>query len=208
MNFLCPICDKVMIQVKRDIFFCEQDILYLCNEYRPAVYGNDYLLHYKLYERTAFGKGLNLERWNFVLKSKIFGTLLDYGCGSNSFVSAKPKEIQAFSYDPYFKKDFSFLNEKLDTVTFWDSFEHIARLGIIPLLNSRQLILSLPVLDKNTDLFSWKHFRPGEHVWHFSDYAITNLLERWGYVLKIRSNFETIMGRKDIMSYCFVQKDK
>ena len=108
-----------------------------------------------------------------------------------------------FSYDPYFKKDFDFLNVELDMVTFWDSFEHMTRLEIVPLLNSRQLIFSLPILSEGADPFSWKHFRPGEHIWYFSDNAIVKLLKRWNYDLKFRGSFEIEMGREDIRSYCF-----
>lgn len=203
MNFLCPVCDELMSQESDSLFFCKHDALYLCNDCRSFDYGADYLLHYKLYGKTKFGKALNSKRWDFVLNSGLFGPLLDFGCGSDSFIDAKPNGADVFSYDPYFKKDFSFLDTKLDIVTFWDSFEHMTRLGIAPLLNSRQIIMSIPILDEDTDLFSWKHYRPGEHIWYFSDNALVKLLKRWNYNLRSRSSFEIEMGREDVKSYCF-----
>lgn len=204
MNLICPICNISMTHIVDDVFFCKKDCLYLCHDHQPADYNADYLLHYKLYGRTQFGKQLNQKRWSFILDNGLFGPLLDFGCGSDSFADAKPKDVAVFSYDPYYKKDFSFLNVELDTTTFWDSFEHLTRLEIVPLLNSRQIILSIPILRKDVDIFCWKHFRPGEHIWYFSEDALINLFKKWGYILKCCDTFETVMGRDDIKSYCFI----
>lgn len=207
MNSLCPICDAAMENLWDNVFFCKKDNLYSCTEHKPEDYNADYLLHYKLYSRTELGERLNSQRWDFVLKQGLSGPLLDFGCGSDSFAEAKPRRVDTFSYDPYFKCNFEFFSANLDTVTFWDSFEHITRLGIVPLLNSRQLILSIPILREGVDLFSWKHFRPGEHIWYFSESALLSLFERWNYGLKDVSTFETSLGRVDINSYCFILRE-
>jgi hypothetical protein len=205
MNFICPICDGKMSSVGQNLIFCGYDNLYECIDRKEADYNADYLLHYKLYGRTTFGKALNKKRWSFVLNNTQTNVLLDFGCGADSFSDLKPNGIKVFSYDPYFKKDFSFLHASLDTVTFWDSFEHITRLGIVPLLGAKQIVMSIPIIYDGLDICSWKHFRPGEHIWYFSQKALIRLMQKWGYKIINSDDFESVMGREDIFSYCFLK---
>jgi len=206
MNTLCPICDRVLksYDYGNTLYFCHRCNLFMCSE---AVHGYDgnYELHYKLYERTEFSKKLNLARWKFVNKHDPC-TVLDFGCGSASFAKQSPKNIRCYSYDPFFKKDYTFLERpEFDVVTFWDSLEHMTRIQLVPLLNAKEVCLSVPITDDVHNIISWKHFRPGEHVWYFSDEALKKLFQRWEYAFIERDDFEVRLGRDSILSYRFVK---
>ena len=205
MNNLCPICDKPYSIIGVDMMLCEEDKLAVCpGASKTSSYNGDYLLHYKLYDATDMSRELNEARWEFVISSKPRGPILDFGCGASSFEKYKPVGQELYCYDPYFKCDYGFLQVDIDTITFWDSFEHIRRISMIPLIGARQIFISLPIIEEGARLYHWKHYIPDEHIWCFTHRALTRLLGKWGYEFVIRKDFEIVLGREDIWSYLFV----
>lgn len=212
MNRLCPICDNSLVH-SIEIPMCPKCNLMMDPTPSDGTYGDEYLLHYKLYEQTDFSKVLMNERWLFML-SNLEGlpfSLLDYGCGANTFINsikANCFDADIYSYDPFLHKDQSFLNylktyKTFDVVTFWDSFEHIRRLEIVPLLRGKHIFLTLPIIDNVKSIYRWKHYVPGEHVWYFSTSALIGLFEKWNYKLIAQSDFEEKLRSKGIRSFCF-----
>jgi len=143
------------------------------------------------------------------LKFLDHGVLLDFGCGARAFqkhweATSGGEDIRIYSYDPYFYPNHNFLKEeKINAITFWDSFEHISRLSIIPEFKADYLILTLPIIDRVSDIFTWKHYVPYEHTWLFSTKALQNLLHKWGYHLIEHSNLEADLRSPDVHSFCF-----
>ena len=131
---------------------------------------------------------------------------MDFGCGVQTFGQCVPETVlKMYSYDPHFYPNQDFVKEgTFDAITFWDSLEHMKRLGIVPLLNGRYVFISTPIIDGVRDLLKWKHFRPDEHVWYFSEQALVKLFKKWGYALQSVDSFEVQCGRSDVLSYCFV----
>jgi len=203
MNRLCPICDKTMISLDSGLMNCQDDDLYASMEGNSSVYDDVYLLHYKLYARTKFSEDLQKARWDLVRKFLMDGTILDFGCGAGAFGALKPDGFEIYQYDPYFRKDHSFLGAHLDGITFWDSLEHMQRLEMIPLLEAEYIFVGLPITDGIANITNWKHFHPHEHIWYFSKKALVRLFNRWGYSMVDFQNFETALGRVDIISFIF-----
>ncbi len=212
---ICPICNRIM-----KISYTSYTLLLICREceliYSPSsknVYDDEYLLHYKLYKRTEFSKLLQKARWDFIGKNiKSFKSILDYGCGSDAFLveatDCMKDQCNLYSYDPYFMQDHKFLCErKLDITTFFDSLEHMNRLDIISLLNSRYIVISIPILEKNQQLFEWKHFRPNEHIWYFTEDALIKLMTiKFNYKFILKDDFETQLGRDCILTFLFEKR--
>lgn len=209
MNNLCIICNQPFDTITTvggiTLNHCKLDNLYMCpSASEPFNYGPNYELHYHLYAQTEFAKKLHTERWNFVVKNAEPVSVLDFGCGVATFGEYAPNGVKMFSYDPYFKRDFSFVwNDGVDVVTFWDSLEHMRRIQLVPLLKTKYIAVSTPTLKNGKNILDWKHFRPDEHVWYFNREAIVKLFAKWGYKLVDESDFEIGLGREDIWSFCF-----
>lgn len=210
MNRLCPICDKPyeLIESTGTLFKCQQDGLHVCfDAITNGVYGDDYVMHYKLYERSDFACQLMDARWSFLYRNLDVDYLLDFGCGAGTFAKMRPKgSMTVFSYDPYFFPSHNFVDEDLRIITFWDSFEHIRRLGIVPDLQAQYIAMSIPILPYDKNILEWKHYRPFEHIWNFTEKALMALFARWDYDLIVKDDFERQMGREDIYSYIFKHK--
>lgn len=95
-------------------------------------------------------------------------------------------------------------------ITFWDVFEHLQDpRGFLKRLEPAMLFISLPCLDgfyeafgKDADIQLWKHYRPQEHLWSFTEATLREFLNGCGYDTLEVSYGESAF-RKDI-----VLKDK
>jgi len=179
-----------------------------------GIYGDEYLLHYKLYGQNNFSTLLLGARKHFIqstIQIEDVRSLLDYGCGANLFAPfmSNTTHLTTFGYDPFLNREHEFLkylklHRKFDIVTFWDSFEHMRRLEIVPLLKGKYVFMTLPVIDNiKHDLVKWKHFVPGEHVWYFSTQALIKLFKKWNYKLIAQSDFEEKLRSRGLKSFCF-----
>ena len=205
MNRICPICSDPFIKVN-GLYACEKDELYADLRASSFSYSDDYLLTYKLYEKTQRSKDICCARWKFVKDHvDIVGkNLLDYGCGAGTFGTwLSDKYLNIYMYDPYFRKDHSFLDVYIDIVTLWDSFEHMGRLEILPLINAKYVFMTLPIIDGIKNITTWKHFVPYEHLWYFTSNALIKLFEKWKYELVETSIFEAEFRSPGIKSFFF-----
>jgi hypothetical protein len=218
MNRLCPICKNEfswfsnVIYEKDLIFYCKECSFYAKPEMSSPSYSDDYLLHYKLYERTILSARICQARWSFIEENVDLNnkTLVDFGCGSRVFTKYRMKrgftKPDMFNYDPYFCKDHTFLDREIDIMTLWDSLEHVSRLEMIPLIGADDIFLCLPVTDglNGVDsIFSWKHYVPNEHLWYFSTTALKKLFKRWGYSFVKFQSVEGHLRSSDILSFYF-----
>lgn len=124
--------------------------------------------------------------------------MLDFGCGSGSFVRACIKQkIKAVGFDinPYSEYcDISLLFNGHSTVTFWDSLEHLSNpKQIIKGLNGKLIFVSTPSTDghDNINLYKWKHYYPGEHVHYYNERSLIELLTVCGYSIVYKSYGES-----------------
>lgn len=157
------------------------------------------------------GEKLTLARANFVNSENITGKICDVGIGSGQFVS----EMQCYGYDinkfaKRWLEDVGLFGDpystKFDVLTFWDVLEHIDDPSII-ISKVKHIFLSIPVHADVTSCLASKHLRPSEHIWHFTHDGIINFMNLLGYELKTTANFESVLGREDILSYYFVNNN-
>jgi hypothetical protein len=187
---------------------CQEDGLWADPKVSSFSYSDDYLLHYQLYARTKKSDDICRARWAFVAShiALIDKNLLDYGCGAGTFGMWWKEDCpDIYMYDSYFRLDHSFLDVDIDIVTLWDSFEHISRLDMLPLIGAKYIFMSLPIVDDVIDIVTWKHFVPHEHLWYFTTKALTRLFRKWGYKLVETSDFESLLRSPDIKSFFFTK---
>lgn len=89
-------------------------------------------------------------------------------------------------------------------MTFWDSLEHMRDpIAFLKKYSPKNVIVSLPCLDAflenytSFDIILWKHYRPMEHLWHFTIDQFQNFMESAGYRVIRGPLFEESYWRAD-----------
>jgi hypothetical protein len=187
----CNICDRRMDHLASDLYKCA-DCELVSSDVKPdlCLYDKSYLRKYERYANTEIGDKINAVRIEFSKRNiKTTGArLLDFGCGSGSFVDACILDgIDAYGFDinPYSRYCIiERLFKTYEVVTFWDSLEHISHpKEIIEGLRPGAVFISTPSTDdyKGEDLTKWHHYYPGEHVHYFNERALRRLFATCGY---------------------------
>ena len=152
-----------------------------------ARYDHAYVARYENYPQAE----LSAIRAKLVMKyAGDFATICDVGFGTGAFLAeirrAKPTAtLHGFDVSPYPAPDFvtvdpDWQKKAWDVVTFFDSLEHFAKL---PKVNAKCVVVSVPwyhYILGNKWFDSWKHRRPGEHLWHFNSDSLARVFERQG----------------------------
>lgn len=113
----------------------------------------------------------------------------DVGFGTGAFLKEMAKrdpQLQIWGWDiaTYQKPKFINLSEnwqdvEWDCLTFFDSLEHIPDLSFTTKIKAKAIVVSCPWCHWPTMpsewLMSWRHLRPGEHLWHFAPAALIRL---------------------------------
>jgi cyclopropane fatty-acyl-phospholipid synthase-like methyltransferase len=175
--------DLIKLDVE-DILICKN-----CGYGRPSLqepmqYDDSYEKKYLSYPENE----INKIRLAFILQE---GSILDYGCGSGSFVRAcREKGYVAYGYDVNnFTADLRPPEGfKPDIITAWDSFEHLTDQQQIEFFkiaeNAKLIVLSIPDFktpEKDESLRQWRHYRPGEHLHYYTVKSLCTRFEKKGF---------------------------
>jgi 2-polyprenyl-3-methyl-5-hydroxy-6-metoxy-1,4-benzoquinol methylase len=158
-----------------------------------SIYDEKYHLKFLDRASTVVGKKIYECRWNLVQKY-CHGEmrLLDYGCASGAFHKSSPNGFVTMGYDINPHCGYSVLpSGQVDILTMWDSLEHVlSPAELIKQLNPNWLFLSTPNLESvRGDIRQWRHYRPGEHLYYFDLFSLTEILEYCGYQI-LEHNFD------------------
>lgn len=128
------------------------------------------------------------------------GRLLDFGCGTGRFVeAAKWHGWDASGCDvidgPGRLPPEECADRGWDVVTFFDSLEHLPDpAGTVKALGAEAVMVSVPncAMPTNEEWFmnTYKHRRPGEHLYHFSQDGLIGFFRQLGYQCVMISCFE------------------
>ena len=172
-------------------------------------YDEAYWQKYLVMENTEIGKTLNNARVELVQAYKM-DEILDIGIGSGAFVKAldyaygfdiNPCAIawlkEAGKYkDPY----------PLDSMSFWDSLEHIHNPSYLLSYIKKYAFISCPVYEDKEHILRSKHFRPDEHCWYWTKKGLERFMSNFGFSLLEYNLMETEIGREDIGTFVFVRE--
>lgn len=137
--------------------------------------------------------------------------VVDIGIGAGNFVMAA--DCHGFDVceparqwligDGRYLNPWQMGDETVPVLTFWDSLEHIP--DPEPLLAKAAVfvLISMPIYAGEEDCRRSKHFKPGEHVWYFTQDGLIEWMKGLGFELVEMNNRETELGREGILSFAF-----
>ena len=132
-------------------------------------------------------------------------SILDVGYGSGVFLKAAAeiiKDANGYDIPPSYPIDSdkitiqdTMYSRHYELVTFFDSLEHFPNIYEIKNLDADYIYISCPWChfedDHDKDAFmSWKHRRPGEHLWHFGIQGLRNFMAELSFEYIMHSNIE------------------
>jgi hypothetical protein len=176
----------------------------------PISYQEDYWEKYVEYDATKMGEALTRFRCDFVRKYWK-GDLVDIGIGAGRFVQesgGKGFDVNKSAIkwlknnnlwsDPY--------ESPVDCITCWDSLEHIPKPEKLLAQVKHWVFVSIPIFTTAESVIRSKHYRPGEHIWYFTERGLIQYMAKHGFALKSHSDAEIKIGREDIKSYAFCRE--
>jgi len=179
------------------------------------VYGQDYYSEYQKRAESEVNEPLMKERIAFV-KMHYDGDLVDIGAGYCAFIEARNKGLahpNTYGYDvmPQTVKRLldanlfwnPFEKKRMEAASFWDVLEHFINPDKILSKIKKWVFISIPIFRDAAHIMSSKHFKPGEHIWMFSERGLVEYMDTQGFMLRGGSEGEKKCGREDIGMYAF-----
>lgn len=168
------------------------------------------------------GVRMSYLRYGFIIGSigHIPNSILDVGYGNGDFLSVCKNTInKCYGYDisGYKLPEGCLLSESIeievDVVTFFDSLEHFEDISFVKKLKTKYVVISVPWCHNFSDEWfsKWKHLRPNEHLFHFSEKSLINFMNENEYELINYNNIEDIIRKntnndKNILTAVFKKK--
>lgn len=192
---------------QKDVTKFEYDVNYVENSYNT--YGE-------------LGMRMSYLRYGFMIGSLGFipKKILDVGYGNGDFLSVCKNTIDTcYGYDvsgykiPNGCLFTESLDVEVDVITFFDSLEHFDDISFVKDLKTKYLLISVPWCHNLSDewLLNWKHLRPNEHIYHFSEISLKNFMDENNFELINFVNLEDIIRQnksteKNILTAIFKKK--
>lgn len=138
--------------------------------------------------------------------------VLDVGIGCGEFISARPNtygtdvnpRALVWLQDRGLKGSVS----SFEAFTFWDVLEHIDkpdRFYFRHMAKGSYLFTSLPIVDDLNLIRQSKHYKPGEHLYYWTERGFVDWMAQYRFRLLASSDMETKAGREQIKSFVFVR---
>ena len=151
-------------------------------------------------------------------------SIMDVGYGNGDFLNACRGFIENLygnDIEPAYplESDISFVKEVTsqyaEVITFFDCLEHFPDIEFVKDLKCKYVIVSLPWCTNGLDdawFANWKHRKPDEHLYHFTEKSLQAFMDRQGYDQINHCNIEDAI-RKDkalnpnILTGCFKKRN-
>lgn len=177
-------------------------------------YDGVYWSEYQRRSQTPMGEILTKIRLDFTRQAIGDEELIDFGIGSGQFLEARGGNTYGYDINPMAiawlmeRKRFSspWIESGARNVSCWDSLEHLENPSALVRKVRHAMLLSLPIFDGPDQIMKSKHFKPGEHLWYWTDEGLKMFFELLGFHVTMESDAETRAGRESIKSYCFRRK--
>lgn len=176
-----------------------------------AAYDETYFNKCASYEGKEIALAINTGRVALVRKHFGDGPLLDVGIGSGEFIRERGDLTYGFDVNPkaiaWLKRrgDWSDDFEEFKAFTFWDVIEHVEE----PEAYFRRmspgsfLFTCLPIFVDLQRIRESKHYRPGEHLYYWTEKGFADWMALHRFRLLETRRFETEAGRDSILSFAF-----
>lgn len=180
----------------------------------PGVpYDEKYFENYVRLEGQEIARKLNEARVDLV--NRWIGPdakLLDIGIGSGEFIKRRGlKNTWGTDINPVAEKWLKSVDRWASDISVfenfscWDVIEHMRdpyhTLRNVPVPGF--LFTSIPIFADITRVRESRHYKPGEHLYYFTEEGFVSWLARYGFKLLERNDAETKAGRDSILSFAF-----
>lgn len=192
-----------------DLMLCHSfGVAYQADRSHLVTYADDYFAKCRRNDRSPIAGALNAARVEFVNRHLGTNGVLDVGIGGGAFVQSRGRtwghDVNPRALE-WLRRSGRLAPNLTDFAgfTFWDVLEHcpdpgeyLDRIGL-----HRFLFVSIPIFEKIFEIRSSRHYRPGEHLYYWTDFGFRQWLERHGFLILETSSFESELGRDSIRSY-------
>lgn len=173
-----------------------------------GLYGDAYFEHYQTLERTERAGLLTSARCLMVGRHWP-GAVTDIGIGSGMFITCHGN-ANGWDINPVAIKWLYARGLLVDprscpvqAATFWDSLEHMRNPSEILDNVLRWAFIATPIYSNWFDAQASKHYKPGEHLWYFTEWGLVEFMRLHGFALREVNRRECDLGREAIGSYAF-----
>lgn len=138
--------------------------------------------------------------------------VLDYGVGACDFIDRR-KNTYGFDISQDGKRElisrglFSDSVNTFSAVCVWDVLEHMDRPDVFlhNIRDKAHLFVSIPVIEDMKKLKQWPHYKPGEHLYYFTEEGFLHFMQINGFRCIYSCRDEVKAGRVDILTAVFVK---
>lgn len=175
----------------------------------PMDYAGSYWDEYVKRDASQMGEALTAARVALVNEFGPFDELCDIGIGGGRFVidggalgfDVNPDAVAWLQrmlryHNPY-------AGPRVGALTFWDSLEHIPDPAAAVACAAHRVYVSMPIYADLSGVLASPHYKPGEHLWYWTQPGLELWFERQGFRLLHADDRETRLGRRGIMSFVF-----
>lgn len=198
-------------QVDADLALCpHRGVAYQRDMRVTAIYDGAYVEKCRSYEGKAIANAINAGRTAMVARHYGHGRALDVGVGSGEFVRHRPGtygcDINPAATNWLIRSGlWNDRIEEFQAVTFWDVLEHMPDPGetLRRVPAGGYVFASIPVFADLTKIRDSKHYRPGEHLYYWTEEGFIRWMAEYQFRLLERDDYETRAGRDSITSFAF-----
>lgn len=178
-------------------------------QHDESTYDGRYFVQYVRMADTPMGAQLTAARVQMVARH-YDGSLLDVGIGAGQFVLGRGRDTYGYDINPHavqWLQERSLYQdmyvESFRALSFWDSLEHIPDPGAAVARAGEWVFVSLPIFESPEHCLASRHYKPGEHLWYWTDAGLRRWFARQGFECVEHNMMETALGRDGIGSYAF-----
>lgn len=180
-------------------------------------YGAEYLAKVQAYEGTEIAGRVNSGRAAMLRRHLAPGaSVLDWGAGSGEFLRdarAAGFRVSGFDVIPQTRIALEAAGAyaenpgEFDALTLWDTLEHLPKpMGVLARVAPGALVfVSLPIFEDLRRVRESRHYRPGEHLYYFTEPGFVGWMAAHGFALIECSDHEVEAGRDSIGAFAFVR---
>ncbi len=194
-----------------DLMLCRaHGVAYQADMTNLVAYDAPYYAKCLSYEDQEIARKINEGRIALVAKHFGAGQVCDVGIGSGEFIKKRPNTF-GFDVNPvaieWLKRNDLWAHrlDEFGAYTFWDVLEHVPE----PERYLKRIALhafvftSLPIFYALGGIRASKHYRPGEHLYYWTEQGFVDWMEMHGFRLIEQQDFEMQAGRESIYSFAF-----
>ena len=174
-------------------------------------YEGDYWESYRERDNSVMGALLTNARVDIVRKYTSTCEIVDIGIGGGRFITyanCRGYDVNEHAV-AWLKENNAFCSPyaaPVQSISCWDSLEHIEKPWKLLKQVQKYLFVSLPIFEDCTKITESKHYKPGEHIWYFTHDGLINWCDSLGFDLVEFCDIETQLGREGIITYVFKRK--